>query len=102
MQDQFQLHFERSGGFAAIMVQVAVRSDSLDAKEAHKVASMIENCQFFDGEIPESKPSPDQFYYVIRVLYRGQEQEVSFTDAAMPERYRPLVHYLSLKAREKK
>jgi hypothetical protein len=102
-QKPFCIFFERSGGFAGITNTVELDSKTLPAEEAEKLEEMIISSGFFedkDKDMPNSN-RPDQFQYKITIEYEGKKQTREFGESSVPESLRPLVHYLTLKARKR-
>ena len=45
---------------------------------------------------------PDQFQYIITIGHEGEKRIAEFSDLTMPDSFRPLINYLTQKARAKK
>jgi hypothetical protein len=96
-----RVYFERSGGFAGMLLSTTVNTDSLPNDEALYFQTTIEESGFFD--IPDrlmgSEGGADRFHYRLTVEASGREHTVEFSDSATPEALRPLVERLTNLAR---
>lgn len=100
-QEQFYIWFERSGGFAGISTSIEIDSKSLPSEEAEKLWEMIAQADFFKNHKSDiiSGDLPDQFQYKISIESKGDKQSHEFGESAVPENFRPLIKYLTQKAR---
>lgn len=100
----FCIFFERSGGFTGISTTVEIDSKTLPPEEAEKLEEMIKDSGFFmeikEDSIPEARP--DQFQYKITIEYEGKRQTRELKESTIPGSFRPLINYLSRKARPEK
>lgn len=100
----FYIYFERSGGFAGITNTLEIQSDSLSQDEFDQISRLVKTSGFFD--IDESYTikgnMPDQFHYKITIEHKDQRQTLELGDAVVPDSLRPLIQYLSQKARKVK
>ena len=106
IQEPFYIWFERSGGFAGISTSVEIDSKTLPAEEARELEQLIEQSGFFDFNKNDTIPDlglgqgPDQFQYKITIEYKGREKKtVELSESTIPDSLRPLVNYLTQKAR---
>ena len=104
IQGPFYIWFERSGGFAGISTSVEIDSESLSANEVEELRQLIDQSCFFEFTKNDTIPAelPDQFQYKITIRYEGEKRTVELNDSAIPESFRPLINYLTQKARSKK
>ena len=109
IQEPFYIWFERSGGFAGISTSVEIDSKTLSAEEAGELEQLIEQSGFFDFIKKDTIPTqelgqgPDQFQYEITIEYKGGEKKtVELNESTIPDSLRPLVNYLTQKARFRK
>lgn len=104
MQEHFYICFERSGGFAGISASIEVDSKCLTNEEASKLRQLIDESRFFDecSKDSISGESPDRFIYKITIRHKGRVKTAKLEEPNVPDRFRPLIRYLTLKAREKK
>jgi len=79
------------------------RSDVL-YNQFEKLEELINDSGFFEAIKEDSLPAgmPDQFQYKITIEYEGNKQTRELTESSVPDRFRPLVDYLTRKARQKK
>jgi hypothetical protein len=98
-----KISFQRTGGFTGIPVTLNIDLDSLPESDAAALRQMIKDTDFF--ELTEShleRQVPDGFQYVIAVEDKGQRRTIEATDMSMPDKLRPLVNDLSLRARQRR
>ena len=96
-----RIQFERSGGFAGLLVQKTIDTDSLPLQEADKLVNLVEEANFFDLPAQISAPSPgaDQFQYKVTVEEGDQRHTVEIIEPASPDALRQLLRELTLRAR---
>lgn len=101
VQEPFYIWFERSGGFAGITTSIEIDSKSLSSEEAEKLEQLIDDSGFFKEHKSDSPSGnmPDQFQYKISIECEGEKQTVEFGESTVPESFRPLINYLTQKAR---
>ena len=104
IQDPFYLWFERSGGFAGISTSVEIESESLLPDEVEELRQLIDQSGFLELSKNDTIPTelPDQFQYKITIEYEGEKRTVAFSESTVPDSFRPLINYLTQKARSKK
>lgn len=102
-QDSFYIRFERSGGFAGILMEVEIDSKSLSTKELKELQDLIDKSGFFELKNDTTTVRlPDQFRYKITIDYKGKRQTHDFVDSAVPGSCSPLINYLLQKTRNGK
>ena len=104
IQDSFYVWFERSGGFTGISSSVEIDSKLLSLDESEKLKQLIDQSDFFEWSKSDTIPvdMPDQFQYTITIEHEGEKRTLEFSDITMPDTMRPLINYLSQKARLRK
>jgi hypothetical protein len=104
VEHPFHIWLERSGGFIGIPTQVEVDSRSLSTEEAETLWQLIEDSGFFEANKNDSIPEglPDQFQYKITIERGGNNLKVALSQASIPDNLRPLINYLTQKARSQK
>jgi hypothetical protein len=102
-QEPYYIWFERSGGFAGITTSIEIDSKSLSSEDTENLRQLIDQSGFFVYHKTDSIPGnmPDQFQYKISIACDGIKQTVEFSDSTVPENFRPLLDYLTQKARSK-
>lgn len=98
-----KISFQRTGGFTGIPLAINVDVDSLPDPDAASLRQLISDADFF--ELTEShleKQVPDGFQYAITVEDKGQKRTIEATDTSIPDKLRPLVNDLSLRARQRR
>jgi hypothetical protein len=96
-----KIDFERSGGFAGMLVQLSVDTGSLPPAEADILHQRVQKANFFDlpARLDTPKGAPDQFQYVLTVEEGARRHTVETSDGAAPASLRPLLRDLTLLAR---
>ena len=104
IQNSFYISFERSGGFTGISTSVEIDSQLLSYDESEELKKLIDQSDFFKWSKNDTiqVSMPDQFQYTITIEQQGEKRTVVFSDITMPDNMRPLINYLSQKARSKK
>lgn len=104
IQDPFYIWFEKSGGFAGITTSVEIDSELLPSGELEELKQLIDQSGFFEWNKIDSIPvaMPDQFQYIITIEHEGEKRTAEFSDLTVPDNFRPLINYLTQKARSKK
>ncbi|MBW4539964.1 MAG: hypothetical protein KME43_12590 [Myxacorys chilensis ATA2-1-KO14] len=92
--------FERSGGFAGLIVTTSVDTATLPATETEHLQQLVQSANFFGlpAEIPAAA-QPDRFQYEITVEDGNQHHTVRVGEASVPESLRPLLNWCMEKAR---
>jgi hypothetical protein len=92
-----QISFERSGGFAGVILRADVDVDALSAADAKRVTQMIQDANFFDlpKRLTVPSPQPDRFQYKITITDKGKQKTVTTDDQTAPESLKPLIRYLN-------
>lgn len=96
-----RIQFERSGGFAGMLVQATVDTNSLPPPEAGNIVDLVEDANFFNlpAQISSSSPGADQFQYKLTVEEGDRCHTVETSEGAVPDSLRPLLRQLTLRAR---
>jgi hypothetical protein len=97
------IQFERTGGFAGLRLTATVHSDALAPEEARKVQAMVQEARFFElpPTLSQAQPGADRFQYAVTVDTKERRHAVKIADGAAPPRLRPLLDWLTAKARQK-
>ncbi len=97
-----RISIERTGGFANITMKMTVGEKDVAPDEALKLRQLVEEADFFNlpGRIVSRSPQPDRFQYALRLEEKGRQYSVTVSDEVMPEKLKPLVHWLMGKARQ--
>lgn len=93
--------FERSGGFAGMLVRASIDTASLSKEEADKLEKLVAEAGFFDLPVQLASPSPgaDQFQYKVSIEEGDRRHTVETSDQAAPDSLRPLLRELTVRAR---
>jgi hypothetical protein len=95
-----KISFERTGGFAGMRMVITVDVDSLPEPDAATLRKLVTDADFFNlTEVHAGQAIPDGFQYAITIEGEGQHRTLQMTDAAIPDKLRPLLENLSLRAR---
>lgn len=102
MPEQFEIFFERSGGFLGNTVSVEIKSESLSLQEREQIESWIKNSGIMNLKTIENtvKQSPDQFQYLITIQRGNLTKTITLYENAVSEELKPLVSYLAKKSRK--
>jgi hypothetical protein len=95
-----KISFERTGGFAGMRMATTLDLDSLPDSEAAALRKLITDADFFNLMMPDvGKVIPDGFQYAITIEGDGKQRTIQVTDGAVPDKLRPLLDDLSVRAR---
>ena len=96
-----QITFERSGGLAGIILRHVVNTEDLPSAELDRVNKLVEQAKFFDlpRSLPAATPQADRFQYKISLKQGSQRKTVTVSDQAVPPSLKPLLDYLTTRAR---
>ena len=95
-----RISFERSGGFAGMMLTVCVDTAKLAPPEATRLKSLVEAANFF--QLPEAiapAAQPDRFQYHLTVAEKQRQHSITVSESAIPGSLKPLVEWLMEAAR---
>jgi hypothetical protein len=93
--------FERSGGFAGMIMTKAFDTANLPDHEAKQLCQMVEAANFFrlPKTIKSNNPQPDRFQYQLTVEDNGKQHTVEVGEQSVPGTMRPLIDWLTTAAR---
>ena len=97
-----KVRFERSGGFAGMIMDVDIDATALSDEEREALMTHISNAEFFalPSEIADSSNTgADRFNYRITIESEGREHTVDCSDGSAPESLMPLLEWLNDAAR---
>lgn len=99
-----KIHFERSGGFAGMLIQTELETTELSPQEAKEVESLVSESRFFQlpSRMSGKTGGADRFTYLIEIESEGKQHAVEVGESAVPEQLRPLVQRLEMLARRKR
>jgi hypothetical protein len=95
-----RISFERSGGFAGMLMNVSIDTTKLPPVEASQVKSLVEAADFF--QLPEaiaSSAQPDRFQYHLTVAEKKRKHSITVSESCIPGNLKPLVDWLMDAAR---
>ncbi|HEX2916209.1 MAG TPA: protealysin inhibitor emfourin [Chloroflexia bacterium] len=97
-----RVEFERSGGFAGLIMRTEVDTSQLSADEAAQLQKMLSEANFFKlpSRLPSSASNVDRFQYNITVHDNNRTCSVQASESALPPELRPLVDWLTAQARK--
>lgn len=94
-----KIEFRQSGGYAGLVMGSEINTDLLDAEEATKLQSLVEQSDILQVQ-PRSTPnSADLLNYEITIETKEGTHQVSFNDMSLPESAIPLLEYLQDRAK---
>ncbi|HEY3310296.1 MAG TPA: protealysin inhibitor emfourin [Anaerolineales bacterium] len=96
-----KISFERSGGFAGLVMSVDLDLDELPADEAAYWTKLVDEADLANISTPTERPGyADGFQYTIKVVVEeNEEYEVQLNEGYIPENLVTLVNDLTLRAR---
>ncbi len=95
-----RIYFERSGGFAGMLVQATIDTRELPPEEADSLSQMVEDAGFFDLSTPLRSPGgADQFIYQVTIEEGSRSHTIETGDGAAPASLRLLLRELTIRAR---
>jgi hypothetical protein len=104
LENKFIIDFERSGGFTGIPVRVILSNQLLSQDELDEIQRLIESSDFLrlKSEGRSARSLPDQFMYRITVETSNYRHSIAVYEQEVTTGLRPLILFLSEKARSKK
>jgi hypothetical protein len=96
-----RISFERSGGFAGMLMTVSIDTAKLAPTEAVQLQSLVEAADFF--QLPAaiaSSNQPDRFQYHLTVAEPQRKHSVTVSESCLPRNLKPLVEWLMDAARQ--
>jgi hypothetical protein len=102
MPENFEIYFERSGGFLGRTVSVEIKSDTLPLQEREQIEALINNSGFMTLQFPENTvhKSPDRFQYQITIEKANKTNTIAITESNLMEELKPIVDLMMEKARK--
>jgi hypothetical protein len=94
-----KIDFERTGGFAGMKLQAAVRTETLSPEQAAELHALVAAADFFRLPAVIVTSAPDQFHYRVTVAEGLRRHTIQTTDSAAPAALRPLLERLAALAR---
>jgi len=95
-----RIKFERSGGFAGILLKADIKVDDLPEDQKKQILELLDEVDF--DELPEKvagkMPIPDEFVYSIIVETGKNEHKVMAGESALPDDMQPLLKILEKEA----
>jgi hypothetical protein len=92
--------FERTGGFAGLIMTTTIDTNTLSPTEANQVRQMVEAADFFNLPATIASTSqPDRFHYQMTVEESDRHHTVQIDESVMPDRLSPLVEWMTEAAR---
>jgi hypothetical protein len=100
IQGRFYIKFVQSGGFAGLTSTIELAGDTLSSDEQKILLQLLKDSNFFDQDFKSAaENSPDQYNYEITVAVDKTKRTININDAEVTDGLRPLIRYLSGKAR---
>ncbi|NDJ16949.1 protealysin inhibitor emfourin [Myxacorys almedinensis] len=92
--------FERSGGFAGLMLTTSLDTATLPPSEANQLRQFVQAANFFQLPTEMSSASqPDRFQYDIAIDDGKRHHAVRVGESSVPESLRPLIDWCMEKVR---
>ncbi len=98
-----KIGFQRSGGFAGMVMSKEIDADNLPPNEANQLRQLIDAADFFrlPAQIISRGPQPDRFQYQISVEKDGQQHTVEVGEQSVPGTLRPLLDWMMTALRQR-
>lgn len=100
------IKFERSGGFAGLLLTYQADTDELPQEVAEELLRLVESSGVFELQPDEVAPAasgpPDVFFYQLSLSEGSRKKSLSFNDVTAPATLRPLLGYLQKLALDQK
>ena len=92
--------FERSGGFAGMVMTATVDTETLSSSDAEQLRQLMQAADFFHlpSKVAATPSQPDRFHYKITAEESRQHRTVHVDEAAS-KAMRPLLDWLTEKAK---
>jgi len=93
------IRFERSGGFTGMTMVLA--RESLDEESVEQIRGLMEETglQAMHAGMKTERQGPDEFTYTLVYMTEEVEQTLVLREPDVPESLRPLIHFLTQRAR---
>lgn len=95
-----KITFERTGGFAGMVLSVVVDTTTLEPAAAQQVSLLVEAADFFQLPSVCASPQPDRFQYKLSITEHTRQHTVLMGESAIPGTLRPLLDWLTQTARQ--
>ena len=91
-----RINFERSGGFAGMVISKVVDSTSLSPDKANQMRQLVDAADLFrlPSTITSRTTQPDRFQYRLTVEDNGKQHTVEVGEQAVPGTLRPLLEWM--------
>jgi len=100
-EGSFYVAFERSGGFAGMVIATVINSDTLSAVDAKILRSLIDNSGILKDGFKVSAPKPDRFVYKLTVEADGKKKTIEIGEVDITPQMRPLIDDLTKRAKRR-
>jgi hypothetical protein len=98
-----RISFERSGGFAGMIMSTTVDTANLPANEASQLQQLVEVADFFNLATVISSPNAqyDRFQYRVTVEDNDKQHTVTVSESGIPATLAPLIDWLTAAAKRR-
>jgi hypothetical protein len=102
-----RIDFERSGGFANLMLTCHLNTDGMPKDQAEELMKLVDSSGVFDLQQSDVTPAagggpPDVFLYRLSLSDGSRQKTLSFNDVIAPVSLRPLLVLLQKLALDEK
>ncbi len=96
-----KITFERSGGFAGIVLTATVDAETLRTNESIHLHQLMQAANFFNlpTTIAPTNSQPDRFQYKVTAEDGNRNHTVQVNESVVPDQLRPLLIWLTEVAR---
>jgi hypothetical protein len=94
-----RIAFLRTGGFAGLRLAADLDTDSMDARDASEITTLVQEADFYElpTRLASTTQGRDRFRYRLRVSSpTGHEHEVVVDEDSIPRELMPLLTRLTV------
>lgn len=96
------IRFKQTGGFAGLTKTFETELEELSAADASELRSLVDASRWRETSIPPAPSFPDAFSYQLEISDAGENRRFFFHDGNAPESLKPLLDWISDRARHAK
>lgn len=102
-----RIDFERSGGFANLLLTCHLNTDGMPQDQAEELVNLVKSSGVLDLQQSDVAPAagggvPDVFMYQLSLSESGKLKTLSFNDLTVPATMLPLLVFLQKRALDEK
>jgi len=94
-----KISFERSGGVTGVRLEMTIESQSLSPTDRHELERLVETSGLRSAAASPSAAAPDRFQYRVTAELGRTTVELRVSEPDVPKAVRPLLDWLTERAR---